>query len=182
MSRVVAFLRAINVGGRTVRMDALKALFERMGFADVETFIASGNVVFRTGSKSLASAERRIERHLQDALGYRVDAFLRTDAEVAAAAQPPFTSAVSAAAVAINVGFVRDPLDAAAEKTVRGFETGIDRFRVRGREVYWLCRKKQSESTFSGARFERALGVQVTFRGLSTIERLTAKYQPGRPV
>jgi len=182
MTRVVAFLRAVNVGGRTVRMDALKDHFERMGFADVETFIASGNVVFRTSSQSLASVERKIERHLQDALGYRVDTFLRTDAEVAAAAEPPFASAVAAAAAAINVGFVRDPLDAVAEKVVRGFETEIDGFRVRGREVYWLCRKKQSESTFSGARFERALGVQVTFRGLSTIERLTAKYRPRRPV
>ena len=46
MSRYVAFLRAINVGGHTVRMDALRRLFETWGGVNVETFISSGNVVF----------------------------------------------------------------------------------------------------------------------------------------
>jgi len=46
MTRYVALLRAINVGGRTVKMDVLRKHFARMGFANVETFIASGNVIF----------------------------------------------------------------------------------------------------------------------------------------
>ncbi len=47
MTRYVAFLRAINVGGRTVAMRELTRIFERLGFSDVGTFIASGNVIFR---------------------------------------------------------------------------------------------------------------------------------------
>ena len=51
MPRFVAFLRALNVGGaHVVKMDALKRHFEAMGFTDVETFIASGNVVFTAKS------------------------------------------------------------------------------------------------------------------------------------
>ncbi|MCC6187963.1 MAG: DUF1697 domain-containing protein [Anaerolineales bacterium] len=44
--RHVAFLRAINVGGHVVKMDMLRRLFTRMGSARVETYFASGNVVF----------------------------------------------------------------------------------------------------------------------------------------
>ena len=43
MTRYIAFLRAINVGGHTVKMDQLRALFEELGLSNVETFIASGN-------------------------------------------------------------------------------------------------------------------------------------------
>ena len=46
MTRYVAFLRAINVGGHVVKMEALRKLFESMGFQRVETYIASGNVIF----------------------------------------------------------------------------------------------------------------------------------------
>ncbi len=46
MPTYVAFLRAINVGGHNVKMEVLRALFEAQGYADVATFIASGNVIF----------------------------------------------------------------------------------------------------------------------------------------
>ena len=57
-------------------------------------------------------------------------------------------------------------------------KTGIDDFYVHGREVYWLCRNKQSESTFSNAKFERVLKVRVTFRGVNTVAKLAAKFSP----
>ena len=82
--RYVAFLRAINVGGRhLVKMDALRRLFEELGFTNVETFIASGNVVFESKSRSAASLEKAIEAHLQKSLGYEVKTFIRSESEVA---------------------------------------------------------------------------------------------------
>src|SRR6185369_8391120 len=63
MPKYVAFLRAINVGGHVVKMDQLRALFEALGFANVETFIASGNVIFDSKSKNVAALERKIDRH-----------------------------------------------------------------------------------------------------------------------
>ena len=51
MPRFVAFLLAINVGkGHVVKMDSLRRAFESLGFSKVETFIASGNVIFDTGA------------------------------------------------------------------------------------------------------------------------------------
>ena len=73
--KYVAFLRAINVGGHTVKMDHLRNLFESMGFANVETFIASGNVIFDSKTKSTAALEMEIENQLQAALGYEVRRF-----------------------------------------------------------------------------------------------------------
>ncbi len=55
MPRYIALLRGVNLGGHTVKMDRLKKLFEELGFKKVETFIASGNVIFETGSKNAAA-------------------------------------------------------------------------------------------------------------------------------
>jgi uncharacterized protein (DUF1697 family) len=68
--RYVAFLRAINVGGHIVKMDQLRKLFEGLRLANVETFIASGNVIFDCGAEDAQKLERRIEAHLQKSLGY----------------------------------------------------------------------------------------------------------------
>lgn len=59
---------------------------------------------------------------------------------------------------------------------MQGFTTAIDAFQVRGREIYWLCRTKSSESTFSGAILEKSLGQSATLRNITTIKKLAAKY------
>ena len=175
--RLIAFLRAINVGGHNVTMEELRGLFDALGFTDVETFIASGNVIFRSRSKGQQALEARIETRLREALGYEVKTFIRTDAEVAAiAGYAPFDAARLRSAGALNVGLVAEPLGAASTKALMTLRTDIDDFHVHGREVYWLCKKKQSESTFSGGLFERTLKVGVTFRGARTMARLAAKY------
>jgi uncharacterized protein (DUF1697 family) len=93
MPRYIAFLRAINVGGHnTVKMDFLRHLFESLGFSNVETFIASGNIVFETKSKNAQALEREIEKGLREALGYAVATFIRTGTELAAIANyKPFS-------------------------------------------------------------------------------------------
>ena len=176
MARYIAFLRAINVGGHTVKMDVLRQFFEALGFSNVETFIASGNVVFETAAKNTHTLEKKIEQQLRAALGYEVATFIRTEAELAAIAQyQPFPSAQMEAATAFNIAFLAEPLDAASQKRLLALKTDIDDFHVRGREVYWLCGKKQSESTFNNTRFEKALKVRATFRGVATIVRLAAR-------
>jgi uncharacterized protein (DUF1697 family) len=177
MSRYIAFLRAINVGGHTVKMDELRALFESLGFSKVETFIASGNVIFETKSGKAQALQTRIEKLLRQSLGYEVATFIRTDAEVASIAQyKPFTDSALQSARALNVAFLAEPLPDEAKKALMGLKTDIDDFHAHGREVYWLCLKKQSESTFSNAVFERMLKIQTTFRGFNTVLKLAAKY------
>lgn len=107
----------------------------------------------------------------------RTFAFLRGDRELAALTSGcPFDADEVAAGQALNVALLQAPLTAAAEARLQTLHTGVDTFRASGREVWWLCRVKQSESTFSNAVFEKALGLKTTFRGLHTLQRLAAKY------
>lgn len=177
--RYIAFLRAINVGGHNVKMDHLRALIESLDLRNVETFIASGNVIFESDSDDTRKLEQDIEALLHKTLGYEVATFVRTDEEVAAiASKPPFTSHEIDNARALNIGFVRDELDKSALETVHAFKSDIDEFRVQGREVYWLCQTKQSDSKFSNAVFERKMKQSATWRGVNTVQRLAKKYAP----
>lgn len=173
MARFIAFLRAINVGGRTVKMETLAALFRGLEFQDVQTFIASGNVIFTSSCEERRQLEQMIEAHLQTSLGFEVKTFVRTGAEVAAIARyRPFTAAQLKTAVALNVALLSEPLSPEGEKALMTLQTEVDDFHAHEREVYWLCRRKQSESKFSNALFERRLQVRATFRGLNTIAKL----------
>ena len=177
MPRYIAFLRAINVGGHTVKMEVLRQHFEELGFSNVETFIASGNVIFEDTAANTQALEEKIEQHLHEALGYKVATFIRTEVELAAIVDnQPFPLDVLIMAQALNVAFLKEALDAAAQGKLLARTTNIDAFRVQGREVYWLCRKKQSESTFSNAVLEKTIGRPATLRGFSTIQKLAAKY------
>ncbi|MGA9121526.1 MAG: DUF1697 domain-containing protein [Bacteroidota bacterium] len=179
MKRYIAFLRAINVGGRTVKMDKLTQLFESLGFTDVDTFLASGNVIFRSGEEAESQLQKEIEASLGKTLGFTVATFLRSDEEVAEVARyKPFRGTVLQSAQALNIGFLAAPLGRKDGKTLMQFKTTIDDFHIHGREIYWLCQKKQSESTFSNVSFEKALGIRATFRGINTIQKLAQKYPP----
>ncbi len=178
MSRYVAFLRAINVGGRTVKMDRLRSLFEELQFSEVETFIASGNVIFTAASRSPKALEDRIGRFLADRLGYEVPVFLRTRTELARVARlRPFRdAALGAKGAEIFVGFLAAAPGAVARGRVSGLRSERDAFSVRGREVYWLRCVRSMRMLGNMARLEKALGVPVTFRNMTTIAKLAARY------
>lgn len=176
MSPCLAFLRAVNVGGRTVRMEALRAWFVELGLERVETHIASGNVLFETRSRDLAALERRIEARLLAELGFEVRSFVRRADELAAiVAHPAFAPESIAGAQALNVAFTGVAPDAAARQAVLALRSEIDEFHVHGREVWWLCRRRQSESSVSNATLEKALNQRATVRGMRTLQQLLEK-------
>ena len=183
--RYIAFLRALNVGGHhVVKMDHLRKLFEGEGFTSVETFIASGNVIF-DGAGRADALERAIETMLKEALGHEVSTFVRTGAELRAlAAHDAFSAPAVAKATAFNVVFLAGPLDAKGKKALMALKTRDDDFHVHGREIFWLSRVKQSESMISNAVFEKTLGQRSTVRGISTVRKIAEKYgswSPRRP-
>ena len=178
MPKYVAFLRAINVGGHTVKMDYLRKLFEALGFTKVETFIASGNVIFDSPSRSATGLEKKIEASLQQTLGYAVVTFIRSSAELAdIASYKPFADEeLSAAGNTLYIGFLTaSPSDAAKQKLL-ALNLKLNDFHLHGRELYWLLRTKFSDSEFSGARLEKTLGMPVTLRNSTTVKKLAAKY------
>ena len=177
MPRLIAFLRAINVGGHTVKMDVLRQSFESLGLTRVETFIASGNVIFDTSARNTAALEKKIAAQLRQVLGYDVATFLRTEAELALLTMhQPFPQPVYKSAVAFNIAFLSKPPDAQAIGRLMTKRTEIDEFAVNQREVYWLCRTRQSDSTFSNVALEKTLGQPATIRGVNTLQKLVAKY------
>jgi uncharacterized protein (DUF1697 family) len=177
MLRYFAFLRAINVGGRNVTMEVLRKAFEALGLQEVESFIASGNIVFSSGSGEAAALERKIETGLLKTLGYEVKTFLRGGPELAGIANHlPFPPAEVSAAHALYVGFVAQPLLQTDAAKLAQFNTEVDDFRTRGREIYWKCLQRQTDSKFSNAAFERALKISATWRNINTVQRLATKY------
>lgn len=177
MPTLVAFLRAINVGGHTVKMDHLRQLFEELGFSKVETFIASGNVIFESAEEDVQALESRIEQHLRAALGYEVATFIRSAAELAEiAGYEPFPPAELTEGATVFVAFLKDTPTAQAQAGLMTFRTDIDDFHIHEREVYWLCRTSMHQSVFSGARLEKTLKMPATLRNSTTVKKLAAKY------
>lgn len=102
MNHYIALLRAVNVGGTgKLPMSELKALCEAAGFADVRTYIASGNVLF-TSTLDEAAARQKLERQLHDYAGKPVGVLIRSGAEMAQVlADNPFADAPGNRVVAI---------------------------------------------------------------------------------
>ncbi len=179
MHHYVAFLRGINLGRRRIKMEHLRHLFEEMKFADVATFIASGNVIFASNAGDGRRLQRQIQRHLWQSLGYEVDTFVRTRAEVAAvAAFRPFAPADFAdPANTVHAGFLAEALPADQARQLVACRTEVDEFRVAGREFYWLCRIRTSESKVWTSPGIKALALSsFTMRNLTTVRRLTKQY------
>ena len=176
-ARYIAFLRGINVGGHRVKMDHLRELFEALKFANVSTFIASGNVIFDASSTDAAALEKQIELHLKDALGYEAHTFIRTPSELAAVAEHrPFADAdMDAAGYSIHVAFLRDAFGKETQKKLLAMRTSFDEFHVHGREFYWLCRGRFSDSLVPGPLLAKTISVSVTMRNVKTIRKLAAK-------
>jgi uncharacterized protein (DUF1697 family) len=180
MPRFIAFLRAINVGGHVVKMDRLRDLFTELGLTNVQTFIASGNVIFDSSARNSATLERKIEKHLLDALGYQVATFVRSCTELQSICNHRCFAAPELASLtnSLYVAFLRSAPAAASIRQLMQFQTETDHFHVAGRELYWLCRTRFSDSPFSGTILEKTIKMPATVRNATTVRKLTAKHCP----
>lgn len=175
----IALLRGINLGQRRIKMDALRACFEELKFADVATFIASGNVLFASKATDERKLTVQIQTHLKKTLGYEVDTFLRTRAEIATvAAFRPFAKAeLENPANTVHAGFLREPLSVAQTREMLACRTDVDEFHIAGREFYWLCRIKSHESLVWASRTMKAVKLPTaTMRNLTTVRKLAAQF------
>lgn len=180
MPKYVAFLRAINVGGRFLKMSALAAHFRSLGHSQVQTYINSGNVIFRSLTRKPQALAVALEQGLEPLLGYKAEAFVRTEPEVHAitARAVEFASQVPPLKE-VNVAFLSAPLQPDQQADLLSLQTDVDAFGAIGNEVYWLCRVKQSESKFSNAAFERKLKLRTTFRRASMLQGLSTLLRGG---
>jgi len=171
MTRHYAFLRAINVTGRRVKMAHLKDVVGELDVAKVESFIASGNLIFDATTDDVPGLEAEIAAHLETRLGYPVPTFLRTRRQLQRVVRhEPFGD--RGPDDAFRVAFLhRKPTRGIVEE-LAVLQPEVDRIDLTGRELYWLYRKDRGESRFSGARVERILGAPMTGREVETVRRL----------
>jgi uncharacterized protein (DUF1697 family) len=180
--KYVAFLRAINVGGRVVKMDVLRRLFTSMGFSGVKTFIASGNVIFESPARNAVRLEASIEKELAKALGYPVAVFLRPAPELSALAAHPLVCGTEVPeGCSLYVMFLRaEPAKETARK-VASFSNDVDTLRVYERQVLWTVRGRTMDSTLSGAQLEKTLAMPATVRNATTVRKLAKIVAPEIP-
>ncbi len=158
-------------------MTELRTLFSALGFANVTTFIASGNVIFEASTATASELEPLIEAHLRQALGYAVATFLRTTSAVATiAAYQPFPALPTAPGASLIVGFLHDQPNAESQQKLLALSTDLNEFHFHQRELYWLCHTRLSDSTISGTVLEKTLGVQTTLRNTTTVRKIAAQY------
>ncbi|MDQ2630805.1 MAG: DUF1697 domain-containing protein [Actinomycetota bacterium] len=178
MDRYVAFLRGMNLGGRRIKNEELRRHFEEIGFEEVATFRASGNVIFATARREAeGKLAQRVEDELGERLGYEVPVFLRSVAEVAAiAAREPFDAgAVEKSKGKLQVSFLQKKPSAAAKKKALAAATEEDLLAIEGRELYWLPSGGISESELDWKPIDAVLG-PGTIRTMGTVEQIAAKY------
>ena len=179
MHRHVAFLRGVNLGPRRrVKNEDLRRHFEEMGFEDVATFRASGNVIFAAPKREAESRlAKRIEAGLGERLGFEVTVYMRSVEEVAAiAAREPFDPKLVAKSKGkLQVSLLTKRPSAAARKEALAHATDEDLLAIEGRELYWLPRGGTRESDLDWRPIEAALG-PGTIRTMGTVEQVAAKY------
>ena len=162
MTAYVALLRAVNVGGRQLKMADLKAIAEKLGLDSPRTFIASGNLLF-SSKKDEATVKRELETALSKHMARAVEVMVRTAQEMAnAVAANPFPSEPGNKVVAIFLD--HSPADDAVTSAKN---VADERLALGSREIYvhYPGGQGRSKLRLSG----RALG---TARNMNTVARL----------
>lgn len=173
-ARWIALLRGINISNRRVRMEALREAFEDLGFADVSTFIASGNVVFQADGER-DGLRARIEPHLEKLLGFPAPVYLRTPAELRRlVARRPFGDVPDKQ---VQVAFLQAPLSAGAKRALAALPTSDSPVRASGAHLLWLTPGGVSGSAVAWPAVEAAIGQPTTLRGLTTVRKMVEKFR-----
>lgn len=178
-ARHVALFRALNVGGHTVKMDRLRAICTDAGLAGVETFIASGNILFEADRRKPATIEALLEGALRDQLGYEVQTFVRTATELAdLVVANPYADVELIGKGCVAVGFLKAPPPSATTHAVRAESTSVDTLDVVGRELWWCARQGQGRPSIDDKAWRRMKLPSMTVRNLTTVAKLAAKAAP----
>lgn len=170
MSTWVAFLRAVNVGKRQMKMAELKALCEELGYSQVKTILASGNVRFECGYDPKSELEAAIERRW----GWFSEAVMREGSEIEAMlGSTPFAGYPDEGAFHRYVLMVDAPLPPDARFT--GIEGDYDVVRVDARDIYLVGHRQPNGRHGPGLdKFDRQLekGAIATMRNWNTIPKV----------
>ncbi|HVV49959.1 MAG TPA: DUF1697 domain-containing protein [Polyangia bacterium] len=176
MPSYVAMLRGINVSGaKPVKMEALRASFEALGFSKVRTYVQSGNVVFVAKERAAAPLAPKIAARIARDFGYDVPVLVLGAAELArVVAENPFAGQKGVDPAKLHVTFLAGAPAAAGLKKMEAVASGRDQLRCRGTSVYLHCPDGYGNTKLNNNAFERALAVGATTRNWKTVTTLAA--------
>lgn len=181
MLRVAAFLRGMNLGRRRISNADLRAHVEALGFVDVATFRASGNVILTAPEHdTLGAVAQRLEAGLREALAYDVPVFARSAEQVRAMAalQPFGDDELAASKGKPQVMLLERRPSAAARRAALALAPDGDRFVFDAAELHWLPMVGLSETTLDMKALAKAIG-HATVRTKGTIELIAERYLSG---
>jgi uncharacterized protein (DUF1697 family) len=174
MPRYLALLGSINVGGNRLTMADLRAAFEAEGFTNVETVVASGNVLFDHPERPEAGLEEKLSQMLRRRFGFNSVALVRSRAALAAAiAENPF--AADGQENFVHTLFLNGPVDPDGFARLQSDRTGSDRLAAGDRALHIDYVAGAGESKLVGQFIERRLGTKGTARNLRSMRRILAK-------
>jgi len=166
----VAFLRAVNVGKRQMKMAELKTLCAELGYAGIKTILASGNVRFECAYDPKAELEAAIEKRW----GWFSEAVMRSGPEIEAMlAAKPFAAYPDEGNFHRYVMLFDKPLPTGASYT--GIPDNYDVVRVEAREIYLVGYRQADGRHGPGLdKFDRQLekGAVATMRNWNTIPKV----------
>jgi uncharacterized protein (DUF1697 family) len=170
-----AMLRGINLGKRQLKSAELKAVVEGMGFTEVKTILASGNVVFEAGDAKPEVLEQELHAALEKATGLKSEVFVRNRAQLAAlVAANPLPEEAKERPSFLVVSFHRDAVDEAAIDRLAASYDGPERMVVVGRELFTDFPDGQGRSNLIPALQKAKLSQANTGRNWNTVQKLLA--------
>lgn len=171
--KYVALLRGINVGGKTlIKMADLTSCFEALGLENVSTYIASGNVLFESGSRDAAALERKIERGVEKQFRLPVKVVVLDKTTYARIVRAIPKSWVGDASVRANVAFVRRGTD--ARRVVRELQpdAAVEEVKAIKGAILWATRRDAVNRSVMRKLIGGAAYKELTVRNLNTTLKL----------
>ena len=174
MPVIVSMLRGVNlVSHNRIKMDALRTLYESLGLRDAETYVASGNVVFRTKAQSLTALAKRIESAIERDFGFRPRVILRTTSELRyAIARNPFRTRRGIEPNKLLVMFLESHPAAEALEQVLKIKADPEEMHIHGREVYIYFPNGMARPKLSWVTVEKKLKIAGTGRNWNSVTKL----------
>jgi uncharacterized protein (DUF1697 family) len=172
----VAMLRGVNLGSyQKIKMDALKTLCTSLGLRDVQTYIQSGNLVFREDGEDPGTLARRLEKAIEAGFGFRPSVIVRTASELRKViTKNPFAGRAGIEPNRLLVVFMDNAPTRQARDQLLGIPCAPEELRMNGREVYIYYPNGMAHPKIPLVRIEKTLQCASTGRNWSTVNKLMA--------
>ena len=174
MTTHISLLRGINVSGhRVIKMDALKKMCSDLSFSDVQTYLQSGNIIFRSEQKNSEEISKFIKFSIEKVFGYDVPVITLTLAELELTINTnPFLKNKSKDPSFFYVTFLsHSPTKHNVELLTR-IDAKNDRYEIIDKAVYLYCPGSYGNSKLTNSFLENKLKVTATTRNWKTINEI----------